>query len=55
MLRDNKGIMINGEIYDLGYPMTMIDDVAYVPLTAIEMSITPNVTWNGEQYRIDIN
>ncbi len=55
MLRDNKGIMINGEIYDLGYPMTMIDDVAYVPLTAIEMTITPNVTWNGEQYRIDIN
>ena len=55
MLRDNKGIMINGEIYDLGYPMTMIEDVAYVPLTAIEMSITPNVTWNGEQYRIDIN
>lgn len=29
MLRDNKGIMINGEIYDLGYPMTMIEDVAY--------------------------
>ena len=55
MLRDNKGIMINGEIYDLGYPMTMIEDVAYIPLTAIEMSITPNVTWNGEQYRIDIN
>ena len=55
MLRDNKGIMINGEIYDLGYPMTMIEDVAYVPLTAIEMSITQNVTWNGEQYRIDIN
>ena len=55
MLRDNKGIMINGEIYDLGYPMTMIEDVAYVSLTAIEMSITPNVTWNGEQYRIDIN
>lgn len=55
MLKDNKGIMINGEIYDLGYPMTMIDDVAYVPLTAIEMTITPNVTWNGEQYRIDIN
>ena len=55
MLKDNKGIMINGEIYDLGYPMTMIDDVAYVPLTAIEMSITPNVTWNGEQYQIDIN
>ena len=52
MLRDNKGIMINGEIYDLGYPMTMIEDVAYIPLTAIEMSITPNVTWNGEQYRI---
>ena len=55
MLRDNKGIMINGEIYDLGYPMTMIEDVAYVSLTAIQMSITPNVTWNGEQYRIDIN
>ena len=55
MLRDNKGIMINGEIYDLGYPMTMIEDVAYVPLTAREMSITQNVTWNGEQYRIDIN
>ena len=55
MLRDNKGIMINGEIYDLGYLMTMIEDVAYVSLTAIEMSITPNVTWNGEQYRIDIN
>ncbi len=55
MLKDNKGIMINGEIYDLGYPMTMIDDVAYVPLTAIEMTITPNVTWNGEQYQIDIN
>ena len=55
MLKDNKGIMINGEIYDLGYPMTMIEDVAYVPLTAIEMTITPNVTWNGEQYRIDIN
>ncbi len=55
MLKDNKGIMINGEIYDLGYPMTMIDDVAYVPLTAIEMTITPNVTWNSEQYRIDIN
>ena len=55
MLRDNKGIMINGEIYDLGYPMTMIEDVAYVSLTAIEMSITQNVTWNGEQYRIDIN
>ena len=31
------------------------EDVAYVPLTAIEMSITQNVTWNGEQYRIDIN
>ena len=55
VLKDNKGIMINGEIYDLGYPMIMIDDVAYVPLTAIEMTITPNVTWNGEQYRIDIN
>ena len=55
MMLDNKGIIVNGESYDMGYPMTMIDDVAYVPLTAIEMSITPNVTWNSEQYRIDIN
>ena len=55
MMLDNKGIIVNGKSYDMGYPMTMIDDVAYVPLTAIEKSITPNVTWNGEQYRIDIN
>ena len=55
MMLDNKGIIVNGESYDMGYPMTMIDDVAYVPLTAIEMTITQNVTWNGEQYRIDIN
>lgn len=55
MMLDNKGIIVNGESYDMGYPMTMIDDVAYVPLTAIEKSITPNVTWNGEQYRVDIN
>lgn len=54
MIPDNKGIMINGEIFDMGYPMTIIDETAYVPLTAIELSIASNVKWDNEAYQIDV-
>lgn len=54
MIPENKGIMINGNIFDMGYPMTLIGETAYVPLAAIELSVTPNVLWNNEAYQIDV-
>ncbi len=53
-LSDNKGILINGESGDMGYPMTMIMGMPYVPLTAIELSITLNVLWNNELQQLNI-
>ena len=53
-LADNKGILINGESGDMGYPMTMIMDMPYVPLSAIELSVTPNVLWNNELQQLNI-
>ena len=53
-LSDNKGILINGESGDMGYPMTMIMGMPYVPLSAIELSVTPNVLWDNELQQLNI-
>ena len=50
----NGGIMINGEIQDLGYPVTLIDDAAYAPLTAIEKFTDTDVVWNARQTTVEI-
>lgn len=53
-LTDNKGILINGECDDMGYPMTMVFNKPYVPLSAIEKSVTPNVQWNNDLQQLNI-
>lgn len=53
-LTDNKGILINGECDDMGYPMTMILGKPYVPLSAIEKSVTTNVQWNNDLQQLNI-
>ncbi len=53
-LTDNKGILINGECDDMGYPMTMILGKPYVPLSATEKSVTPNVQWNNDLQQLNI-
>ena len=53
-LSDNKGILINGESGDMGCPMTMIMGMPYVPLSAIELSVTPNVLWDNELQQLNI-
>ena len=54
MMISNGGIMINGEIQDLGYPVTLIDDAAYAPLTAIEKFTDTDVVWNAELMTVEI-
>ena len=54
MMISNGGIMINGEIQDLGYPVTLIDDAAYAPLTAIEKFTDTDVVWNARQTTVEI-
>jgi len=53
-LTDNKGILVSGECGDMGYPMTMILGKPYVPLSAIEKSVTPNVQWNNDLQQLNI-
>lgn len=53
-LTDNKGILINGECDDMGYPTTMVFNKPYVPLSAIEKSVTQNVQWNNDLQQLNI-
>ena len=38
----------------MGYPMTMVVNKPYVPLSAIEKSVTPNVQWNNDLQQLNI-